>query len=405
MKPRVAMLAYACDPEGGGEHWLGWGWAEEAARFCDVQLITTSKSRAAIERHAARCGITPHFVEIPRALRWLSARLGTAGSWWRKIAWAKRAAQCAARLHRAQSLALVHQTTFHSFRVPFYAASLGVPSVWGPIAGGEHTPPGFDEFLGDAAPAERARTRQNRLWLRWPRLQRALREAHAIFVSNHTTLEFLPAASRAKSIVVPPNAPRPGDAPAPRESRASGALALLYVGNCVATRSLPLVFRALAHPGLENCTLTVVGRGPALDGWRREAAALGIGARVHFAGQVTREQLPALYAAADALVFPALRDAGGSALIEAMSLGVPVVCLDWGGPGEMVDAESGVKITITSPELTITGFADAFARLRDEPAWRAQLAERAAERVRAHFTWEAKGRLLEATYARLLAPR
>ncbi len=398
------MLAYACDPEGGGEHWLGWGWAEQAARFSDVQLITTPKSRPTIERHAARTGITPHFVEIPRTLRWLSERLDHAGLWWRKIAWAKRAAQLAAKLHREAPLDLVHQTTFHSFRVPFYAASLGVPSVWGPIAGGESTPPGFDEFLGEAASAERARIRQNRLWLRWPRLQRALREAGALFVSNHTTLDFLPADCRAKCVVVPPNALRSGDVPAARETRAaSGALALLYVGNCVATRSIPLVLRALARPGLESCALTVVGSGPALDGWRREAERLGLAARVHFAGQVTREQLPSLYAAADALVFPALRDAGGSALLEAMSLGVPVVCLDWAGPGEMVDAECGVKITVASPELSIAGFADAFARLRDDPGWRAQLAANAAARVQEHFSWEAKGRVLEAAYTRLLA--
>jgi glycosyltransferase involved in cell wall biosynthesis len=404
MKPRVAMLAYACDPEGSGEHWLGWGWAEQAARFCDVQLITTPKSRTAIERHSARLGITPHFVEIPRVLRWLSERLGSAGTWWRKIAWAKRASRLAAHLHRTQPLALVHQTTFHSFRVPFYAASIGVPSVWGPIAGGEHTPPGFDEFLGAAASTERARTRQNRLWLRWPRLQRALREVSILFVSNHTTLDFLPAACRTKSIVVPPNALRPGDLPAAHNDRPdSRTLTLLYVGNCVATRSIPLVLRALARPGLENCTLTVVGKGPALDGWMREATALRLNSQVRFAGQVTRDELPALYAAADALVFPALRDAGGSALIEAMSLGVPVVCLDWAGPGEMVDINSGVKIPVTSPEEAIAGFAAAIARLRDDPAWRKQLAGHAVERVHTHFTWEAKARLLEATYKRLLA--
>jgi glycosyltransferase involved in cell wall biosynthesis len=135
----------------------------------------------------------------------------------------------------------------------------------------------------------------------------------------------------------------------------------------------------------------------------REATALRLNSQVRFAGQVTRDELPALYAAADALVFPALRDAGGSALIEAMSLGVPVVCLDWAGPGEMVDINSGVKIPVTSPEEAIAGFAAAFARLRDDPAWRKQLAGHAVERVHTHFTWEAKARLLEATYKRLLA--
>ena len=115
-----------------------------------------------------------------------------------------------------------------------------------------------------------------------------------------------------------------------------------------------------------------------------------------------RERLPGLYAAADALVFPALRDSGGSALLEAMSKGIPVICLDWGGPGEMVDDQSGVKIPVTTPDETVAAFAEGLARLQRDPHWRTQLGERAIERARSHFTWEAKRRLLETTYNRLL---
>ena len=79
------MLAYACDPQGTGEHWLGWGWAEQAARSFDVELVTTPKARSAVEKAAAPLGITPHFVEVPSAVRALTERFG--GSWWRKWAW------------------------------------------------------------------------------------------------------------------------------------------------------------------------------------------------------------------------------------------------------------------------------------------------------------------------------
>ena len=39
-RPRILMIAFACNPAGGGEHWLGWGWAEQAAQLCDVTLLT-----------------------------------------------------------------------------------------------------------------------------------------------------------------------------------------------------------------------------------------------------------------------------------------------------------------------------------------------------------------------------
>src|SRR4051812_13817671 len=135
------MVAYACNPSGGGEHWLGWKWAEEAARHFNVDLITTAHSRGEVLTQAEAIGIKPHFIELPRWQRRLSERLGSAGSWMRKSWWQFPTARLARKLHAKAPFALTHQTTFHSFRVPFRTAmSLHIPAVWGPLAGGESVP-------------------------------------------------------------------------------------------------------------------------------------------------------------------------------------------------------------------------------------------------------------------------
>jgi len=115
MKPRVLMIAYACDPQGGGEHWLGWGWAEQAAQNFEVELITTSKAQTNVETACQAKGITPHFVELPRWFRRLTELAGA--SWWRKLAWQKRVLRLTEKLHRQNAFSIVHQTTFHTFRV------------------------------------------------------------------------------------------------------------------------------------------------------------------------------------------------------------------------------------------------------------------------------------------------
>ncbi len=406
MKSRILMIAYACNPRGSGEHWLGWGWAEQAARAYQVDLITTTNNQKEIEERARECGINAHFAGLPDGLKRVTSHLGGSGAWLRKIVWQSRAARLAESLHRDARFALVHQTTFHTFRVPFAAARLGIPAVWGPIAGGEYVPPGFSKYLGAAKLSEGGRKFANRLWLQFPPIKKSLRRASAIFVSNRTTLDFLPADARAKSQVVPPNALRPEDENLPSIARparaAAGALNLLYVGNCVATRAIPLVFEAMVESGLADCKLTVVGGGPALPEWRRMAERMRLSGRVEFTGKVAYEKLPAFYAAADALVFPALRDSGGSALLEAMSRNVPVICLDWAGPGEMVDAESGIKIPVGDPRESVKAMAKAFVRLQQEPTLGASLAAAARRRAQSLFRWEEKFRLLQATYSRLI---
>jgi glycosyltransferase involved in cell wall biosynthesis len=399
------MIAYACNPRGSGEHWLGWGWAEQASRGYQVDLITTPNHQQAVEERARECGITAHFVGLPQGFKNFTEKLGTGGGWLRKIRWQLRVARLARTLHEQHPFALVHQTTFHTFRVPFLAAGLGIPAVWGPIAGGESVPRGFSRYLGAARFAEFGRRLANRIWLQFPPVKKSLRRAAIIYVSNRTTLRFLPVRVRSKCRIVPPNALRPedenlrGDPPAPVQGR---GLRLLYVGNCVATRAIPLVFEALKESGLEDFKLTVVGTGPAVPGWRRKAERLGISGKVEFTGLVPYKELPRFYEAADALVFPALRDSGGSALLEAMSRNLPVICLDWGGPGEMVGEGCGIKIPVQNRKQTVRSFAAALRRIQLEPGLRESLAKTARMRAQKVFGWEEKFQLLQATYGRLI---
>ena len=406
-RPKVLMIAFACNPEGSGEHWLGWGWAEQASKSFRVHLITSANAREQVMRQAAAHGIEPHFIATPFWLRMVTAPFGRFGAWVRKEIWQVKAARMARKLHRCEKFSLVHQTTFHTFRVPFLAAGMGIPSVWGPIAGGEFIPYGFYRFIGPLLLPESIRRIANYFWLKLPSVQQSLRNASVLFVSNHTTLEFLPAFCREKAIIVPPNATRPEDAVAPlRVERAPGSrFEILYVGNCLETRAVPLVFHALALAGMPDYRFRVIGSGSGLKLWEKQARVIGVADQVEFVGQVPLKELQRYYDEADVLVFPALRDSGGSSLLEAMSKGVPVICLDWGGPAEMVDERSGIKVSVTTPHRTIHDFAAALLRLREYPSYREGLGACATQRARTMFTWEVKRRLLEETYHRLIGKK
>jgi glycosyltransferase involved in cell wall biosynthesis len=404
--PRVLMIAYACDPKGNGEHWLGWGWAEQAAAKFSVDLITTPKSREAVEQSCIPLGISPHFVPVPEWIRSVTESAG--GAWWRKIAWQRRAFAVAKFLHREKKFQVVHQTTFHTFRTPFLSTRLGIPSVWGPIAGGERVPPGFGRYLGASRFSEWTRNAANCVSLYAPSIQRSLRQTSVLFVSNRTTLAFLPESCRARCRIVPPNALRPEEenmaaVQPPVRQGEDARVRLVYVGNCVATRAIPLVLEALARPEVTDARLTVVGEGPALNDWKRRSIELRLNDRVQFAGRVPRQQLDSYYGSADALVFPALRDSGGSALLEAMARGLPVICLDWGGPGEVVDEKSGIKIPVTTPGVTVEALARAIVQIGAEPGIGPALGRAAQARARELFGWRAKQDLLVSTYGSLIA--
>ncbi|TAJ35645.1 MAG: glycosyltransferase [Reyranella sp.] len=123
----------------------------------------------------------------------------------------------------------------------------------------------------------------------------------------------------------------------------------------------------------------LVGDGPARA--QIEALMAPFGARVRFAGAVPHADLPALYAASDLYLWPAINEAYGMAFLEAQASGLPVVAGRTGGvPAVVADGVTG----LLTPIGDAPAFAAAVARLLDSPAERARLGAAAAARVAAH---------------------
>jgi glycosyltransferase involved in cell wall biosynthesis len=98
-----------------------------------------------------------------------------------------------------------------------------------------------------------------------------------------------------------------------------------HKGGAEALRALAVLrARDRAHK------LLIVGDGSEAASLRRLADELGCGDAVAFAGAVPREGMPALLAAGDVFVFPALGGREGLPLnvLEALSVGLPCVCAD-----------------------------------------------------------------------------
>jgi glycosyltransferase involved in cell wall biosynthesis len=120
---------------------------------------------------------------------------------------------------------------------------------------------------------------------------------------------------------------------------AADTVYFLYVGRLIELKQpleLIAAVRQLQDRG-ENVGVIVAGSGP-LDREVRAAAAGVRNSRV--LGFVNQGRLPDIYAAADVLVLPSLKDARGTVVNEAMATGLPVVVSTgtgvW-GPGDLVE--------------------------------------------------------------------
>jgi alpha-1,3-rhamnosyl/mannosyltransferase len=113
---------------------------------------------------------------------------------------------------------------------------------------------------------------------------------------------------------------------------------------------------------------------------------------VRFVEGVPTADLPALYSAAAAFVYPSLYEGFGLPPLEAMACGTPVVCSNAAALPEV----TGDAAVLVDPRDE-GALAAALERVLDDSALRASLRGRALERAR-WFTWERCARATLAAY-------
>lgn len=176
-----------------------------------------------------------------------------------------------------------------------------------------------------------------------------------------------------------------------------GARMILTVGRLSKEKAqidLLHAFKKLSEThGEINARLVIVGDGPESKPLEAAAAALGLGDRVIFAGQVNNVQ--AYFAAADVLVNPSHSEGSPYVLLEAMAAGLPIVATAVGGVPEMVENnETALLVSASDPHA----MADAIARMLSDEKLAGQLADNASKLVSSRFSPEAYVRSLTEIY-------
>lgn len=158
---------------------------------------------------------------------------------------------------------------------------------------------------------------------------------------------------------------------------------LLYVGRIDPRKGIATLIEALAALPPE-AVLSVVGGGEDahLRDLRDLAERLGLSARVSFTGQLERDELPSVYAAADAVIFPVLwAEPWGLVPLEAMACNRPVLATGTGGSGEYLRA--GENCLLFEPG-SASQLAESLTRLSADRVLRARLQAGGLETARAN---------------------
>ncbi len=184
--------------------------------------------------------------------------------------------------------------------------------------------------------------------------------------------------------------------------KVGGQHTVISVSRLVPKNGLEDLIRAMpfVQERFPDAKLVLIGDGPLRE--KLQAVSYKLQAHVEFTGFVPYERLPAYLGAADIFVRPSLSEGLGSAFLEAMAAGVPVVASSVGGiPDFLTDGQTGLFCAPGDPQ----DIAEKVLKLLNEPDLARQLTQNASRVIRERFTWEIVTQQMRSLYNKILSTK
>lgn len=402
---KVLVNCYACSPYRGSEPGMGWNFVKCLAKHHELHIITESKYQTDLEKYFSE---NPEerkyyrFYYIKRERHNILRKIYPPSYYWFYKAWQKKTFKFAKELDKKYNFDIVHQLNMIGYREPGYLYKLEKPFVWGPIGGFNITPWKLLSSMGTyGCLFYFCRNVINIIQMHTSkRVQTAIDKSKALISATKDDHDKIAALWNKESIIIP----EVGFTPSPNSielCRRTDKLKLCWSGLHTPRKSLNLLIEAISlckHK--ENIELHIIGDGECNVKWKKLAQNLCLNHIIWY-GWVKREQALNIMQNSHVFTITSLSDATSTVLLEALSLGLPVIALNHLGFANVITDKCGIKIDITSKKQLISDLSHAIDLLYENEDKRIELVAGAIARSK-EFSWDKKAETINHIYNQVI---
>jgi len=410
---KILLSAYACEPGKGSEPGVGWNVSTEMAKLHDVWVLTRANNREVIEAELNKSpvpGLNFIYYDLPKWACWW--KKGSRGVQLYYILWQLFAVSVVRKWNSDVLFDCCHHLTFNQYRTLSFGYFLKIPFVIGPVGGGEliqrsmfrdlelstkirefYRAIGMDRFM---------------IWF----VSRIKSKPILYIFSNEETQRRLISFIPSKSEVLPAIGIKPEEFAGTDFERVTdqNMFKMIYAGRADDWKGIKIFLNALAEvkqrkfPAGLNIEVKLIGirneqERSKVQQWVQQFVLRN---EVQIINFMKREQLLEEMRQCSLSVYPAFRDSGSMAVLEACAIGCPVICFDTPGQDAFPDM-TVCKVSIKNNyEKTVTAFAEKIIWAIEHQGQLTIMSKTVRRFAHEELNWESKVAKISEFYAHIL---
>ncbi len=406
----ILILAYACEPLKGSEPGVGWNLPITLAKYHHIFVLTRRNNREVINTYISsnpvdNIGFEYH--DLPNSLMWIKKVIGIQFYY---FLWNISAYWKVRKIIKKNNIELVHHLTFNQYRTPSSGYFINLPFIVGPIGGAELINKVFDEELGKKTLYREGirRKGKDRLLFRLLGMIRNNKKAF-IFSAQENLIRLSPYINRKRDIIslLPSIAVDKKDFLVNlSDNHKHDVFTMIYAGRAIDWKGLHFFILALGQGRniMSQYKVKLIGirTKEERDTVNKWIIDQGLSEYIELVNFIPRDELLKSLCYADLFVYPAFRDSGSMAVLEASAVGCPSIVFNAGGQDAFpdgtiikVDIEETYKDTLSSFTNRLLWCYGHRNELRD-------IGKNARSFAFSEMTWENKAILVDKLYKRLV---
>ena len=403
---KILVSAYGCEPFRGSEAGVGWNWILQMARFNEIFVIARKNDKKKIEENLPEeIQDNVHFFYYDTNKLLMKVKRKEKGLYLYYWMWQIGIIPLVSRLIKEYKPDYTMHLTFGSLWMPTFLPFFKVPFIWGPLGGGDGVPKPMLKILPFRQRVIQT-MRYGLIATSWinPLVAIPSKKASLILCRTDNNCEAIPKKYRYKCKVILETAMGEEVFSNCKDYNIkSNTVEIVITGRLVPFKNVMMALECFNELLVknENIHMTIIGKGPEKQRLNTYIKQNSLEGKVDLISEMPRECVLRKLCEADIYAFPSLREGGSWALMEAMSVGLPVVCLNWTGMKVITDDSTAIRIEPTEYQRLKTEFKNALETFIGDSKLRRKIGQSARKRMQQKFNWNTVGESIQTILERL----